>query len=721
MIFYLTYNDQPSGVFWGQVTDVVDHLNTLGDDEVRLVALVSLRGYMRSVREIKARRPNAIVLPMVPRAHNWSINWIWLWLLCRVYKPSGIVGRGIFATALALRMRDLGLISQVCFDARAAYGAEWEEYRVVDNDRLIAECVALEREVVQHADLRMAVSNALVQHWREHLGYRGQRHLVIPCTLGRSVEAPPNKSVTEVRAAWGWKDSDTVLVYSGTSVGWQSLGLAEEAVRPWLAESSSHRMLFLSQEHAVIDRLKSQFPDQVQRRWVAHEEVRALLQACDHGLLLRESRITNKVASPTKFAEYLSAGLPVVISEDVGDFSDRVRGSELGQVFAQHGTLRLIKPAADLRARLMELARIEFTKEAFDGSYRNLLGCLHHEPDLASAAAFTTANADRPAVSIIVPSFNKRGFIGDMVSSVQAQTDRRWELIIVDDASSDGSVELLTSFAQHDERIKIIALHGNMGANHCRNRGIEEARGRYIIFLDADDLLAPHCVERRLAVMEGSGLDLSVSTMEVFNEMPGDHGQRWVPYSRRPLVDFFRHKLPWQTMQPIWDREFLRALHGFDIAFTRHQDVELHTRALLVPDVRLRMRRTAPDCHYRIAEERKVLDPRKLLMSFSASAVMYRDKFLGDARRMGRPALLLGIIHRTYLQILLNAKGGRIDRTSLNALESVLLSPQWTAQLSAFKRRLFAFTRWYNLLPLRVPGVNLLVFALLTSGRKRGA
>lgn len=718
VILYLTYNDQPSGVYWSQVTDVVDHLNTLGEERVRLVALVSLRGYPRSFREIRARHKDAIVLPMVPRAHNWRANWIWLWLLCRWLRPSGIIGRGIFASALALRMRDAGLVAQVCFDGRAAYGAEWEEYRVVDNDRLIAECVALEREVVNHADLRMSVSQVLVDHWRERLDYRGERHLVIPCTIGRSVEARPTREAAGLRADLGWNEGDTVLVYSGTSVGWQSLELAEQVVRPWLSGASSNRMLFLSQEHAVIDRLRTDFPSQVAQRWIPHHEVRSALLACDVGLLLREARITNKVASPTKFAEYLSAGLPVVISPEVGDFSAMVRALDLGQVLDAGDRIRVTKPDLALRERLMRLATQRFTKEAFDPEYRTLLACSAAEPVLQSPSPFQ-GDGHLPVVSIIVPSFNKRGFIGDMVRSVQAQTDGRWELILVDDASSDGSPELLSAFAASDPRIKLIALQENKGANHCRNLGVDAAQGRYVIFLDADDLLAPSCVERRLAVMEGSGLDMSVSTMEVFREKPGDHGQRWVPLSPSPLSDFFRHKLPWQTMQPIWDRAFLRAIGGFDVDFTRHQDVELHTRALLVPGVRFRMRRTEPDCHYRIAEERKVLDPKRLLHSFSVSAVMYRSKFLAAAEALGQADLLLGIIHRTYLQILLNAKGGRIDRPSLTALEAVLLAPEWTSGIPAFKRWLFRFTRWYNLLPVRVPGINLLVFGLLTGGWRR--
>ncbi|MBK9176736.1 MAG: glycosyltransferase [Flavobacteriales bacterium] len=291
------------------------------------------------------------------------------------------------------------------------------------------------------------------------------------------------------------------------------------------------------------------------------------------------------------------------------------------------------------------------------------------------------------------------------------------ELILVDDASTDGTVDLLRSFAAVDGRISVTALPTNHGANHCRNLGIARARGQCIIFLDADDLLAPHCLERRLAMMEGSGLQFSVSTMEVFRVRPGDHGQRWVPFSRDPLSDFFMHRLPWQTMQPIWDRAFLQQIGGFDEAFSRHQDVEMHTRALLSPGVRFRMHDTEPDCHYRIAEERKVIDPQRLLSSFAASAVLYCTKFSDDAARLRRRSMLLGIIHRTYLQMLLYAKLGRINRGTLAELEEVLFAPALRAALPAYKWWLLRLTRWYNLLPFRLPGVNLLLFRLIIQGR----
>jgi glycosyltransferase involved in cell wall biosynthesis len=319
-----------------------------------------------------------------------------------------------------------------------------------------------------------------------------------------------------------------------------------------------------------------------------------------------------------------------------------------------------------------------------------------------------------PLVSVVVPSFNKRPFIGRTIESVQAQTFHDWELLAIDDASTDGSQELLADIAARDPRVSFVGFPTNRGANECRNRGIAEARGRYIVFLDADDLLTPDCLAKRVAVMQGSDLDCAVFTMQVFHEHPGDDAHRWVPRSARPLEDFLRHELPWQTMQPIWDRGFLERLGGFDAAFPRHQDVEMHTRALLQPGMRLRLVPGEPDCFYRIAEERKVFDPSLLLEKFSHAAVMYRDKFAADAERMGRRNLVLGIIQRTYLQVLRHAKEGRIDATTLDALESILFAPNGEGWPSSITRGLFRVTRWYNLGPVRIPGINRLLFELVT-------
>ncbi|HEX2616936.1 MAG TPA: hypothetical protein VHL57_05290, partial [Flavobacteriales bacterium] len=308
MILYLTYNDQPSGVYWSQVTDVVAHLNTLGNERVRLVALVSARGFFATRKSIRAHSPDAVVLPMVPRMERWRANTVIVAGLCRLLRPKGLICRGIFATWMAQRMREKGLVQRVCFDGRGAYAAEWEEYRLIDDDALIAQFRPTERDAVLRSDLRLAVSEALVDHWRERYGYTGDAHVVVPCTLGKDhVGAEAHGDRGAVRHALGASDRDVLLAYAGSVAGWQSFTMLRDLLGGWLAADPRVRILFLSKRAPEIEALEKQYPGRVMDRWVRPSEVQALLEACDHGLLLRSASITNQVSSPTKFAEYLAA------------------------------------------------------------------------------------------------------------------------------------------------------------------------------------------------------------------------------------------------------------------------------------------------------------------------------------------------------------------------------------------------------------------------------
>ncbi|MBK7296878.1 MAG: glycosyltransferase family 2 protein [Flavobacteriales bacterium] len=102
------------------------------------------------------------------------------------------------------------------------------------------------------------------------------------------------------------------------------------------------------------------------------------------------------------------------------------------------------------------------------------------------------ARSEAPLVSVIIPSYNKRDYIVDTIASVQAQTYGNWELLVVDDVSTDGTVDLIREIAKSDPRISVDVVDKNSGANRCRNYGLAKAKGHYVIFLDADDQLAPH-------------------------------------------------------------------------------------------------------------------------------------------------------------------------------------------------------------------------------------
>ena len=102
----------------------------------------------------------------------------------------------------------------------------------------------------------------------------------------------------------------------------------------------------------------------------------------------------------------------------------------------------------------------------------------------------------RPLVSIVTPSYNSEKFISETIASVQKQTVTDWELLIVDDASSDATVTKIKRLQAEDSRIKCFSLKENKGPAHARNLGIQKARGKYLTFLDADDLWFPEFLER---------------------------------------------------------------------------------------------------------------------------------------------------------------------------------------------------------------------------------
>lgn len=103
-----------------------------------------------------------------------------------------------------------------------------------------------------------------------------------------------------------------------------------------------------------------------------------------------------------------------------------------------------------------------------------------------------------PLVSVIVPCFNYAHFLPETLESVRAQTLEDWECIVVDDGSTDDSVEVARSFEKRDARIRVVARE-NGGLPVARNTGLEEARGRFVQFLDADDLIE----REKLAVQSG--------------------------------------------------------------------------------------------------------------------------------------------------------------------------------------------------------------------------
>jgi len=104
-------------------------------------------------------------------------------------------------------------------------------------------------------------------------------------------------------------------------------------------------------------------------------------------------------------------------------------------------------------------------------------------------------------VSIISPSHDSFKTITQSINSILEQTYQNWELLITDDASTDNSTDVINHFVQKDERIKLFTLDKNSGAGAARNNSIKHAKGRFIAFLDADDIWLPTKLEKQITFM----------------------------------------------------------------------------------------------------------------------------------------------------------------------------------------------------------------------------
>jgi teichuronic acid biosynthesis glycosyltransferase TuaG len=140
-------------------------------------------------------------------------------------------------------------------------------------------------------------------------------------------------------------------------------------------------------------------------------------------------------------------------------------------------------------------------------------------------------------ISIITPVYNSSAFIADTIQSVLNQTYQNWELLLVDDVSTDDSVAVVQSF--RDERIKLMRLEKNSGPAIARNTAIEAATGRFIAFLDSDDLWLPEKLEKQLQFMLTQNAAVTHTAYEVIDI----NGKRIGKIIRAPEVIGYRQLL----------------------------------------------------------------------------------------------------------------------------------------------------------------------------------
>ena len=123
-----------------------------------------------------------------------------------------------------------------------------------------------------------------------------------------------------------------------------------------------------------------------------------------------------------------------------------------------------------------------------------------------------------PLVSIITPAFNSQKFISETIQSVIDQTYQNWEMIIVDDGSTDDTVAIARSFAENDQRIQLYTSDKNKGTGIARSRALERCNGTFISFLDADDLWQPKKLQKQIDFLLEKQLPFTFSFYDCINE-----------------------------------------------------------------------------------------------------------------------------------------------------------------------------------------------------------
>lgn len=137
-------------------------------------------------------------------------------------------------------------------------------------------------------------------------------------------------------------------------------------------------------------------------------------------------------------------------------------------------------------------------------------------------------------ISIILPLYNASRFIGEAIVSVQAQTHTDWELLVVDDVSTDNSAAIVQKYAAKDKRIKLLQHSKNAGAAQARNTGIKNATGRYIAFIDADDVWLPNKLEKQLQFMHTNKLAFTYSSQLLIDANGKEKGR----FITKPVIDY---------------------------------------------------------------------------------------------------------------------------------------------------------------------------------------
>lgn len=189
----------------------------------------------------------------------------------------------------------------------------------------------------------------------------------------------------------------------------------------------------------------------------------------------------------------------------------------------------------------------------------------------------------QPLISIIIPTYNRAHLISETLESILAQTYTNWECIIVDDASTDNTVEIIDKFIKKDNRFTLYIRPNDLpkGANSCRNFGFLKSKGEYIKWFDSDDILHENAIQNQIQYFQqNKDLDIVISKIQIVDSKTKNILKINKIESENLIVDYFTNKVSFYVCGPLWKKSFLENKQLFDINISNLDDWDFNLRML---------------------------------------------------------------------------------------------------------------------------------------------
>jgi hypothetical protein len=297
------------------------------------------------------------------------------------YKKTVILSRAIIGKEISFLKFLFPNKIYFIYDARAA-SAEENFYNFKKDKnyssakfKILAHVFQTEKKTAEIADKIFVVSNVLKKYLIDSYDIDNNKFILYPC-LADSSKFFFDSSIRKVyREKLGYSETDIVILYAGgINSKWHMSNFIFNFFNESSLQNENFKFLFLSADLNAIESTLEQFPNlkkQCTFLKVENSEVSNYLNASDFGTLFREDTIMNNVASPTKFAEYMLCGLPTIISENVGDYSNYVDENNFGFIIKnnQMSNLKLFKMNSLItekfdRIKIAEIGRNKFSKDS---------------------------------------------------------------------------------------------------------------------------------------------------------------------------------------------------------------------------------------------------------------------------------------------------------------------------------------------------------------------